>query len=67
MIENVTRNADKNLTIVDCAIQLKGNSLERTAYLTKYKQQQSYLQVLTSDTFTNQKYLISASSEVLEF
>ena len=67
MIENVTRNADKNLTIVDCAIQLKGNILERTAYLTKYKQQQSYLQVLTSDTFTNQKYLISASSEVLEF
>ena len=67
MIENVTRNADNNLTIVECAIQLKGNILEQTTYLTKYKQQQPQLQVLTSDTFTNQKCLISDSSEKLAF
>ena len=64
MIENVTRNADNNLTIVE---ELKGNILEQTTYLTKYKQQQPQLQVLTSDTFTNQKCLISDSSEKLTF
>ena len=36
MIENVTRNADNNLTIVE---ELKGNILEQTTYLTKYKEQ----------------------------
>ena len=67
MIKNVTRNADKNLTIIECAIQLKCNILEQTTYLTKYKQQSPQLQALTSDTFTNQKCLMSDSSEVIEF